>query len=65
MKNGVKNKAYEEMLSFKISSEGRSLIDKMADQDYIDRSRFIRRLIAEEAARRGIEISEVVKYEIS
>lgn len=58
-----KLKPYEETVSFKISSTGRALLDLMAEQDYLERSRFIRRLIAAEAKRRGLEIPEVVKYE--
>jgi len=63
MKSKAKSKAYEEVVTFKISSDGRELLDLMADQDYKERSRFIRSLITAEAKRRDIEIPEVVKYE--
>ena len=63
MKNKDKYKAQLKTTTFKQSHEGKVILDKMANQDYIDRSRFIRRLIADEAERRGIELPEVVKYE--
>jgi predicted DNA-binding protein len=49
--------------SFKISEEGQELLENMAKQDYMPKSRFIRKLIADEAKRRELEIPEVVKYE--
>ena len=63
MKSKKKEKLTKDITAFRQSVEGRRLLDQMAEQENMDRSQFIRRLIHDEAWRRELEIPEVVKIE--
>ncbi len=52
-----------ERITFTTTPEFKGLIEEMVKQDFVDRSRFIRRLIREEAERRSMDIPEVVEWE--
>ena len=51
------------LTAFRQSDEGRQLLIQMADTEGVGLSRFVRRLIHDEAKRRGMKIPTIVMRE--